>query len=315
MFDRGGIMKKALLFLVPFIALGVIRFSSLSSHAETNGIEDGQIYYLQNQYSGLFMEAENSYLQQNTFSGSSNQQFVVKYVKGSGDQFIYTIIPFSNPDLQLDIDNASSKNGSRVKLFHNNPGYAYAQQFRLVPNGNGTFRLLSQVTNQSEKAVEVAGPSKKEKARIQIWDYVKGKNQQWILAPLEVSATRELESTSVPVYANGVTMTTNQAVYPSGTTSITITILNSTSNSISYGQDFQLLKHEGSKWKEYQPKEEIIWDMMGYGNSPGKSNSMVLHMNSVTNEKLIPGEYKIIKSYGYDGESEKYTVEAEFTVQ
>lgn len=150
---------------------------SLSVSAKEIG--DNLQYYLKNCYSGKYMQVEEdkmySGIVQSDFSGNENQIF--KFIRsGTG----YEIEPVSALGMRLDIKNASSKNGTALQLYKINKQYSKAQTFKIIENKDGTYRIISNISS-SEKAIEAAGPSKQNKAKVQIWDYKGLENQKWEL--------------------------------------------------------------------------------------------------------------------------------------
>lgn len=177
-------MKKAVLYLTVWMAGGLIASPAAALEAEAVPIENGKTYYIQNVFSQKFLEVHNLFdLQQNAFTQAPEQQFRLTLEKGTGDQAIYSISPAPFQDFQWDVDQASSRNGTRLQIHIKNPNYAAAQQFQLQKNEDGTYRILSQIDSKSEKVVEIAGPSKENQAAVQIWDDVNGANQRWVLLP------------------------------------------------------------------------------------------------------------------------------------
>lgn len=262
-------------FLSLALACGAV--STLVSGTMVNAVAPTAIgegtYYLRNAYSEKYLEisaqGSGASLRQNSFSGDEKQKFQLVLVNGVGQQAVYSIVPKANPELRFDIVNASSKNGTMVNLFKENSAYAYAQQFQLKPNENGTFRLLSMVSPGNEKALEIAGPSTENLATVQIWDYAEGKNQQWTLLPIEsvllpAEGSEEIaEHTVIPeeittaVIGSGefdgskISFTSDKTKYKN-TDTVYINLKNASLDELLAGQNVKLFRLEGKEWTEVQ---------------------------------------------------------------
>ncbi len=127
--------------------------------------------------------SSGSNIYQSSFTGNTNQKFKIVLVEGSGSSAYYNIIPMVNTTLRLDIANMSTANGTNVKLFNISTGYPSAQRFKFTSNGDGSYRIIPKCCANStpNEVVEVAGPYQTNGANVQIWDWVGGSGQKWIL--------------------------------------------------------------------------------------------------------------------------------------
>lgn len=169
-----------------FIALAFTSFS-FNAYAASSTITNNGYYYIRNYYTGKYMTVAGSgsgaNVYQSAFSGNTNQRFKLSLVSGSGSSAYYNIIPRLNTSLRLDIDNMSTANGTNVKIYAQNDAYPAAQQFKFINNGDGTYRIVPKCSASSSpnEVVEVAGPGIEDGTNIQIWDWVNGVGQKWIL--------------------------------------------------------------------------------------------------------------------------------------
>lgn len=139
-------------------------------------------YYLQNKFSNLTLTANGSTLTQEKYTGKPNQKFTFKEAGTQNGKKTYIIVPESaGENMRLDVFNASLKNGAKLQVFKNNPSHPKAQQFRIIIE-NDMCILLSCLSTVPQKCLEVAGPSTKAGAPVQLWDYVAADNQKWYFA-------------------------------------------------------------------------------------------------------------------------------------
>ena len=126
---------------------------------------------------------------QSKFTGTTYQRFKLSLVSGSSSPAYYNIIPSVNTSLRFDVNNMSTANGTNLKIFEQSSAYPNAQQFKFISNGDGTYRIVPKCCASStpNEVVEVSGPSTADGANIQIWDWVNGAGQKWILESTTVN--------------------------------------------------------------------------------------------------------------------------------
>lgn len=297
--------------------------TTVSASAPT--ISGGGTYYLKNAYSEKYLEIgtkdSTPSLRQNSFSGDEKQKFQLVLANGTGQQAVYSIVPKAKPELRFDIVNASLKNGAAVKLFKENPAYAYAQQFQLKPNENGTFRLISMVSPDTEKALEIAGPSTESLAPVQIWDYAEGANQQWILFPIEavlLSAEGSGEIAEQTVIPGEITTTvtgpgefdyskvsfTSDKTKYKYTDTVYMNLKNASMDELCADQNVTLLRLEGKEWKEIRTLDPERYGSEGAAivNSTLK-NGVIYTVNLYERYgKLEPGTYRFTIGAAWSGQ-------------
>ena len=142
--------------------------------SETPGISDGSSYFIRNKYSNKYMEVKNSggtgsAIIQSSFDGAANQQWRVNYESGG----VYSFSPMHNTNLKLDVINATDADGQNTQAFVDT-GYS-AQLFRIYSNGDGTYRIISAISET--RALDIEGPSTADGAAVQIWTWDSTANQ------------------------------------------------------------------------------------------------------------------------------------------
>lgn len=314
-----GIWKKRAVCFAVMCGLSSSFAAVLQVSAEDYSgiIESGQVYYISNCYSGKYLEVSTdkagASLWQKDFDGGIKQQFQLVLAEGTGEEAVYSIVPQANPGLRLDITNASAKNGAKVKLFTPNQQYAYAQQFQVKTNGDGTARLVSGVSTKSEMALEVAGPSKGELSPVQIWEYAQRDNQQWQLIPAdEMTVSSPVPEPPIADYA--VIMYALPDMMLPETSKLPFAFANQGHLSVNVGNQFKLEKKQGGSWKPYHPRTSVFWDLNGYLVPSGDIHYFNISFSEFTNRPLTVGKYRVVKDYSCEGLEGTFTVMAEFSV-
>ncbi|MBE5869685.1 MAG: hypothetical protein E7294_00260 [Lachnospiraceae bacterium] len=142
-------------------------------------------YYIQNAYSGLYMDVDNGLtengtnVRQHKYNGSDAQKFRLEY-RGDGYYTIYT--GATQYTSCLDIPGDQDGDGANVWQWQY---YGNSRQgFKFVANADGSYSILTQASGDTE-AVEVYGWSKTNAANISQWSFLDGKNQHWKLVKAE----------------------------------------------------------------------------------------------------------------------------------
>lgn len=152
-----------LLFLINTFALG-----------EAVGITSQSYYYLENQNSGLYLDAtSDGSLIQYPFHGDENQQFQLIY----NSPGYYTITPRRYPGQVLDVNTANNY----INLFSSHNGTN--QQWNVIKNGNGSYRLLSRCSSSTQAAV-ILNASTSPYAPLIHHQYNNSGNDNWIFEPV-----------------------------------------------------------------------------------------------------------------------------------
>lgn len=320
--------KKLALILAAAVSIMTIPFSAIS--AANNSIRTDETYYLKNVYSGKYMQIasnqKHSAVTQGDFVGTASQQF--KFIAAADGS--YAIVPVENTSLRFDINGASAKNGAKLQIFTENAAFARAQTFNLVDNGDGTYRIISKVTNTAEKALEIAGPSKNNGALLQIWDYVGGKNQKWTISTLAEKAAEDQKkaeeekkkaeeekknneddselSSNISKLINLSSKTTKFNV---DECIISFDINNNSFYTVYTTDSFKLQKKIDGKWREYYPVE-AEFAKTKYGPSAGEYMNVSCDLTDVCSKTPIVGEYRIIKDFTVKNSDIKFSRTFEF---
>ena len=141
---------------------------------QTNGIVNNGIYFLKSKYSGLCITAPNSYdnLYQTAKNGKLKpQQWKVKYLSNG----YYEFYPMNNTGLRMAIDN--SADADQNKVFAYTPTGSTGQKFRIIQNGDGSYRIMPACSKT--RVLDVRGPSKNDGTPIQLYTYKNVSQQHW----------------------------------------------------------------------------------------------------------------------------------------
>lgn len=156
---------------------------------ETSAPENGSWYFIRNSNSGKYMNVAGG----SSSSGANIQQWALstairpqmfKLVQ-DGSTSYYKIVPRTNQNLRVEVDNAWNGDGANIKLFVNNPPYASAQLFRFISNGGGTYRIMPKLS--STRVLEVVNSSTANGANVQLYSYVGIPTQKWSLEKAKIT--------------------------------------------------------------------------------------------------------------------------------
>ncbi len=141
--------------------------------------------------------ADGANIQQWTYSGGTNQQWVVSPVDSRiGGDFSYFSIIGVGSGKSLDLTNWSLDNGANIQLY--SAGTGATQQWYLEYAEDGWFYIRSR---QSGKPLDVYNWSTEDGGNIAQWDYAGGANQQWRFIP--VGAPVEFDAPVAPSNLSG----------------------------------------------------------------------------------------------------------------
>lgn len=159
----------------------------------SDDIISGQQYYLYNKNSSKYMcvnsLSNGAKLFQNSISPLYGEKYIIQYVTTVNNTLYYNIIPAQATDKRVEIVNASNTDGAEVGLFQVNPPYENAQQFCFISNGDGSYRIQPRLS--SNRVIEVQSASTLNQAKIQLYTYVEGQNQQkWIIKRVKMERTK-----------------------------------------------------------------------------------------------------------------------------
>ena len=173
-------------------------------YTATPGITSGTRYYLRNQNSGMYLDAEqdmNFNVIQYAFRGDTNQQWIPIYV-GDGYYKLQNQYPAYQSSAYygrcyLSVGEGTSWNAD---LFWNsstpgNLGYE-TQRFRIIPNGDGSYRLLCKYQESYQYVISVENASLSSTANVRRSTWYGGSSQKWHIEPIYVAGRDYLLSTA-----------------------------------------------------------------------------------------------------------------------
>lgn len=145
----------------------------------TTDIEDGAIYTFKNVNSGMYLSVENgtaadsSNVSQKKTDGNSIRFKAVSV----GDGYFNLISQLGDGNsYALDVHAKKADNGTNIELYSYNNGIN--QQFRIVKNSDGTYSLLTKVSND-KSCVEVVNAGTADGDNIQQWELNGHNCQKW----------------------------------------------------------------------------------------------------------------------------------------
>lgn len=148
---------------------------SYTTTTETPGIMSGAVYYLRNQNSDRYLDADKNTgnLIQYSYHGELNQQWKVTYI-GTG---LYTIkcLYYPHNGKVLSVENSSNTNGANISL--STYTGASSQRWRILRNYTGGYSLMPAIS--SSKVMDVNGQYTTDYANIHLWDYHREDSQRW----------------------------------------------------------------------------------------------------------------------------------------
>lgn len=152
------------------------------SLAQEPSIKSGELYYLKSKYSGMYATVKDAgrntaKLVQNNFTGKAEQIFRISYVSGG----FYKITPLHDPEMRVNVPGSQDSEGQYWQIY-NDTG-ANGQRFRILPNDNGTYRILPKCS--STRVMYVEGTETSNGATIGMKTWASGAwRMQWILQPV-----------------------------------------------------------------------------------------------------------------------------------
>lgn len=138
-------------------------------------------YYIRNKNSGLYLDVPNwggsqTNLKQYDFNGGTNQRWVIQRQSNG----LYVLKPSHNTNLAIDVYNALDQDNVNIWAFTANN--SAAQEWYIIPNGDGSCRILSRCSN-GWRALVVQSASSSVGANIIQHTYTAGgnTNDDWYL--------------------------------------------------------------------------------------------------------------------------------------
>lgn len=170
--------------------LGTQDYSNKTLYASEN-VEG--IYYIQNKFSGLYLDVENgstsngANIRQWSYNGSDAQKF--KFVS-LGDGYYYILTGATGYKSCVDVESGSADDGTNILQWEYWGGEM--QKYRVVQNADGTYAILTKASD-CKSALDLYAWSEDAGGNINEWSYWGGDCQKWNL----VSAVSNSGSTKV----------------------------------------------------------------------------------------------------------------------
>ncbi|SET30856.1 RICIN domain-containing protein [[Clostridium] polysaccharolyticum] len=148
------------------------------------------IYQIQNVNSGLYLNVENGLGANNTNiqqwgSNSPADYDTFRLVSCNNGYFkIYSMLA-GGTTYVLDIAARKTDNGTNIALYTDKNGAN--QQFKFVPQGDGTFAIMTRLTNDAS-CIDVENYSKDSGANVYQWVFNGTSNQLWRLVPVNTAS-------------------------------------------------------------------------------------------------------------------------------
>lgn len=139
------------------------------------------IYYIQNKFSGLYLDVENgsadngANIRQWSYNGSDAQKF--KFVS-TGDGLYYILTGATGYKSCLDVSEGSAKDGTNIMQWEYWGGEM--QKYRVVKQPDGTYAILTNASG-CKSGLDVYDWSKDAGGNINEWNYWSGDCQKWNL--------------------------------------------------------------------------------------------------------------------------------------
>lgn len=172
--------------------------SSSNTPSATKGEtpESGNIYYLKNKNSGMYLTVENDSVSnganvvQATGTGSLGQRWIPELCSDG----TYRLHPATDltGGISLDVANGSVDNGANIQIWENNG--CSAQQFGIVKSGDG-YAITTKVTNQAS-CLDVTGKSTASGANVLQYTNKASDNQIWYFEAAQWPSSSSSDSSS-----------------------------------------------------------------------------------------------------------------------
>lgn len=150
------------------------------SYDEPDGINRNATYFIRSYHSGKYLDVTNSgggntAICQHGFNGDQNQQWQVKYMGGG----VYSFIPQHYTSLRLDVPNGNDADGQDLVVYYENNGKN--QYFRIIENGDSSYRIMPLCS--TTRVLDVESASTSNSAPIQIWTWTGEPQMRWYFDP------------------------------------------------------------------------------------------------------------------------------------
>ncbi|MBQ9982677.1 MAG: RICIN domain-containing protein [Oscillospiraceae bacterium] len=185
------------------------------------GLTDGAVYKIKNAKSGLYLDvfegaaANSTNVQQ--WAGGETRDSISWQLQSAGDGYYYLVSQVGDKSFALDVSGKKTADGTNIEIYTMKNGEN--QQFKLVPNADGTFKILTKISGD-KSCVEVEDGSTQQGANVQQWQVNNSAQQNWIIETLD--GKQIVPSGAVVTQAPPVTTVTQPAPQTSATTTTTV---------------------------------------------------------------------------------------------
>ena len=153
---------------------------ALNKHQNMN-IADGS-YAIVSRHSGKALTLnENNKLQQTLFDGKTNHNQYFELKKNKDGYFTLKVVS-RKTTTYLTVKNWQTSDGTELILSERSN--SWNQEWQLNHTTEGYFTIVSRFNN---KALDILGLNTHNNAKLQLWTYWGGNNQQWQLIPLKTT--------------------------------------------------------------------------------------------------------------------------------
>lgn len=294
------IIKRMLCYLscIALVVTSLAIAPTMTAKAAATTPESGNIYYIKNKNSGLYLQVENdsatsgANVCQATGTGSLGQRWILEQNSSTG---YYRLHPATDMTggISLDVANGSATNGTNIQIWANNG--CTAQNFAITAaDSNGGYYITTQVSN-FQSCLDVSGKSTASGANVLEYTTKGSDNQIWYFeqAPWPSSSGSSSSGSSSSGSSSSSTSATIASNYPvqemnfvncSDGNKVTAGSLNSTVTTNSTSSDYNnwVIQKVGSDYYR------IVNMATGYvlapsGNSASSGASVVTTGSTSTN--------------------------------
>jgi len=150
------------------------------------GLTDGAVYKIKNAKSGLYLDvlegtpANSTNVQQ--WAGNETRDSISWQLQSAGDGYYYLVSQVGDKSFALDVSGKKTADGTNIEIYTMKKGEN--QKFKLVPNADGTFKILTKISGD-KSCVEVEDGSTQQGANVQQWQVNNSAQQNWIIETLD----------------------------------------------------------------------------------------------------------------------------------
>ena len=107
-------------------------------------------------------------------------------------------------------------------------------------------------------------------------------------------------------------MKTERPVYPVGTETISVELVNGNSHNLFFGDPYNVVRKEGNRWILLH--DGGAWNDIGHGLAQGGTFHFTARLHPLVNDNK-PGIYKVVKRIKFNGSIQEWYMGAEFRIE